>query len=65
MAPDLKGASKPYPQAKVQSCRESGALESRFNGRRSLDGAEVGVKMLQIPHVSPLQIRGEEPCVQA
>jgi hypothetical protein len=36
----LKGALKPYLRVKVQSPRESDALENGFRERAELDGAE-------------------------
>jgi hypothetical protein len=47
----LKGASKPYLRVKVQSCRESGALENGFRERAGFEGAEVRVWILKISHV--------------
>jgi hypothetical protein len=60
MIPVLKSASEPYPEVKVQSFRENPALENGFNARAGFDGAEVGGKVLQIPHVFSRQSRDRE-----
>jgi hypothetical protein len=46
---------------KVQSCRESGALENGFRELAAFQGAEVGLRMLQIPRVFSRQNRDREP----
>jgi hypothetical protein len=56
----LKGALKPYLRMKVQSPRESDALENGFRELAEFDGAEVCVKWLQIPRAFPWPNRDRE-----
>ena len=47
----LRGLSKPYLRVKVQSCRESAALENEFGEPTGFQGAKLALRILQIPRL--------------